>query len=160
MCDGTVPGVERWEAMLDRVLELTVLLARDMSEGLARMGLTESRAHVVWELQRRGPCTQRALADALKVAPRTITTLIDALVETGFVTREPHPSDRRATLVTFTPHGEQTARALVEGHRELARLLFEDLPAGELEEFDAGLVDVVDRLRILTASTGDNPQVR
>jgi DNA-binding MarR family transcriptional regulator len=160
MYDGTVPGVERWEAMLDRVLELTVLLARDMSEGLARMGLTESRAHVVWELQRRGPCTQRALADALKVAPRTITTLIDALVETGFVTREPHPSDRRATLVTFTPHGEQTARALVEGHRELARLLFEDLPAGELEEFDAGLVDVVDRLRILTASTGDNPQVR
>jgi DNA-binding MarR family transcriptional regulator len=38
-------------------------------------------------LQRHGPCTQRALADALEVAPRTITTLIDGLVETGFAAR-------------------------------------------------------------------------
>lgn len=146
--------------MLDRVLMVVVLLGRDASESLARMGLTESRAHVVWELQRRGPCTQRALADALRVAPRTITTLIDALVETGFVTREPHPSDRRATLVTFTPRGEDTARALVEGHQQLARELFEGLPAEALDGFDAGLVHVVDRLRFLTASTGDNPQAR
>lgn len=150
MCWSTVCGVERWEANLDRVLELALLLGRDAREGLARMGLTESRAHVVWELQRRGPCTQRALADALKVAPRTITTLIDALVETGFVTREPHPSDRRATLITFTPRGQETARALVEGHRRLARELFEDLPAGVLDGFDVGLAHVIQRLRSLT----------
>src|SRR5690348_3147778 len=107
MCDGTFFRVERWEAILDRVLELSILLGRDSAEGLGRMGLTESRAHLLWELQHRGPCTQRALADALHVAPRTITTLIDALASTGFVTREPHPSDRRATLVTFTPRGQE-----------------------------------------------------
>jgi DNA-binding MarR family transcriptional regulator len=156
MCDGTVLPVERWKAMLDRVLELTLLLGQDATEGLGRMGLTESRAHLLWELQRRGPCTQRALADALKVAPRTITTLIDALVETGFVTREPHPSDRRATLVTFTAHGQDTARALVEGHSQLARALFEDLPAEALDGFDAGLVHVIARLRIVTTSTASN----
>ena len=143
--------------MLDRVLELTVLLGQDMTEGLVRMGLTGSRAHLVWELQRRGPCTQRALADALKVAPRTVTTLIDALVESGFVTREPHPSDRRATLVTFTPRGRETSRALVEGHRRLARELFEDLPVDALDGFDAGLVHVVSRLRILISSTDGKP---
>lgn len=153
MCHGTVVPVERWEAVLDRMLELTVLLDRDMAEGLGRMGLTESRAHVVWELQRRGPCTQRALADALKVAPRTITTLIDALVETGFVTREPHPSDRRATLVTFTAHGQDAARALADGHNQLARALFEDLPAKALDGFDAGLVHVIARLRVVATST-------
>lgn len=59
-----------------------------MSEGLAREGLTESRAQVMWELQHRGPCTQRVLADALQVTPRTITTLIDGLASSGFVTRE------------------------------------------------------------------------
>lgn len=160
MCDGTVPVVERWEAMLDRVLMVVALLGRDERAGLARMGLTESRAHVVWELEHRGPCTQRALADALRVAPRTITTLIDALVETGFVTREPHPSDRRATMVTLTPHGKDTARALVQGHRQLARELFEGLPADALAGFDAGLVHVIDRLRVLTASTGDDSQGR
>lgn len=145
--------------MLDRVLELTVLLGRDMKEGLAGKGLTESRAHLVWELQRRGPCPQRELARALRVTPRTITTLVDGLVATGFVTREPHPRDRRATLVTFTSRGQATARALVEGHRQLARELFEELPADVLDGFDAGLAHVIDRLRSLTAP-GEDPGTR
>jgi DNA-binding MarR family transcriptional regulator len=139
--------VDRWEATLGRVLELALLLGRDATEGLARMGLTESRAHVMWELQRRGPSTQRALADAVGVAPRTITTLIDALVATGFVTREPHPSDRRATLVTFTERGRATGRELVDGHHRLARELFADLPDDVLDAFDAGLAHVIAQLR-------------
>jgi hypothetical protein len=88
---------ERWEAALDRVLELTVLLGRDMADSLAREGLTDSRAHLLWQLQQRGPCTQRTLAADLHVTPRAITALVDGLVATGFVTREPHPSDRRDT---------------------------------------------------------------
>lgn len=144
---------ERWETTLDHVLELAVLLGRDAEEGLARMGLTVSRAHVVWELERRGPCTQRVLAEALGVTPRTITTLIDALVSTGFVTRERHPSDRRASLVTFTPLGRDTARALVEGHRRLARELFKALPADVFDRFDAGLGHVIERLRTITTTS-------
>lgn len=69
------------------------------------------------------------------------------------MTREPHPSDRRATLVTFTAHGQDTAHALVEGHRQLARVLFEDMPAEALDGFHAGLVHVIARLRIVTVST-------
>jgi DNA-binding MarR family transcriptional regulator len=72
-----------WEAALDRVLELTVLVGRDMTAGLARLGLTEARAHLLWELLARGPCTQRALASALHVTPRAITALVDGLAETG-----------------------------------------------------------------------------
>jgi DNA-binding MarR family transcriptional regulator len=82
---------DHWEAVLDQVLELTVLLGRDMTSSLARMGLTEARAHLLWELRARGPCTQRALASALRVTPRAVTALVDGLVETGFVTREPAP---------------------------------------------------------------------
>lgn len=141
--------------MLDRILTVVMLLGRDARESLARMGLTESRAHVLWEVERRGPCTQRTLADALKVTPRTITTLVDALVQTGFVIRAPHPSDRRATLITFTPLGQDTARALVEGHQRLARDLFERLSPEVLEGFDAGLAHVVEQLQILTSSSGE-----
>jgi DNA-binding MarR family transcriptional regulator len=140
---------ERWEAALDQVLLLTVLLGRDMTDGLARMGLTEARAHLVWELQARGPCTQRALASALHVTPRAITALVDSLVETGFVTREPCPADRRATLVTFTELGRTTGQALAAGHRELARSLFADMPAEAFDSFDTGLGYVVNRLRAL-----------
>ena len=140
---------ERWEAALDRVLLLTVLLGRDATESLARMGLTVARAHLLWELRARGPCTQRTLASALHVTPRAITALVDGLVETGFVTREPRPGDRRAILVTFTERGHATARELADGHRELARHLFGGLNAEAFDGFDAGLSHVVDRLRAL-----------
>jgi DNA-binding MarR family transcriptional regulator len=142
---------ERWEATLDRVLELTVLLSQDMAESLAREGLTESRAHLVWQLQQRGPCTQATLAADLHVTPRTITALVDGLVATGFVTREPHPSDRRATLVTFTERGRATAQALADGHRRLARQLFADLPGDVFDSFDAGLLHVIAQFRDVLA---------
>lgn len=143
-----------WEAVLDRVFELTVLLGRDMAESLARDGLTESRAHLVWELHHRGPCTQRELAEAVNVTPRTITALVDGLESTGFVAREAHPTDRRATLVTLTPRGKATGRSLVAGKRRLARALFSDLPPDVLDGLDVGLRAVLERLRsVLDAPT-------
>jgi DNA-binding MarR family transcriptional regulator len=143
---------ERWEAALNRILELTVLLGRDMTDSLAREGLTDSRAHLLWQLQQRGPCTQRTLAADLHVTPRTITALVDGLVATGFVTREPHPSDRRATLVTFTERGRTTAQALLDGHRRLARQLFADLPPNVFDGFDVGLLHVLARFRGVVAA--------
>src|SRR5579859_2905228 len=111
--------VQEARSALDRVLELTVLLGDDMARDLARRGLTRSRAHLVWELHRLGPSTQQTLADALGVTPRAITGLVDALAEGGFVTRERHPRDRRATLVTFTRQGKRAAEALERDHIEL-----------------------------------------
>jgi DNA-binding MarR family transcriptional regulator len=146
---------DSWETTLDRVLLLTVLLSQDMSSSLARMGLTEARTHLIWELRKLGPCPQRALASALRVTPRAVTALVDGLVETGFVTREPCPTDRRATLVTFTELGLSTAQALADSHRELARLLFGGMTAEEFDGFDAGLIQVLDGLRAVLAAKAE-----
>ena len=124
-----------------------MLLNNDMTQSLARDGLTVSRAHVIWELRQHGSMTQRALADALRVSARNITGLVDGLVATGFVTREPHPTDRRATLVSFTAHGATTAQQLERGQREFAALLFAGMPAAQLETFVDTLGEILDRLR-------------
>jgi DNA-binding MarR family transcriptional regulator len=137
----------RLTAALDRVLELVVLLGDDMARSLARDGLTVSRAHLVWELRRRGPVTQRELAGALAVTARTVTGLVDGLAATGFVTREPHPTDRRATLVSLTAHGIRTAETLERGQRELAGLLFAGMPAARFDHLVAGLDEILERLR-------------
>ena len=123
-----------------------------MTDSLAREGLTDSRAHLLWQLQQRGPCTQRTLAADLHVTPRTITALVDGLVATGLVTREPHPSDRRAALVTLTERGRTTAQALLDGHRRLARHLFADLPPNVFDGFDADLLHVLARFRGVLAA--------
>jgi len=137
----------RRTAALDQVLELVVLLGDDMTGSLSQDGLTTSRAHLLWELRERGPSTQRVLAEALRVSPRNVTGLVDGLVATGFVTREPHPNDRRATLVSFTDHGASVIAAMAAGQQELAHLLFADLPADLFNCFVRGLGDVLHRLR-------------
>lgn len=137
---------------LDRVLELAVVLGDDMARDLARRGLTGSRAHLVWELHRHGPSTQQTLSKALGVTPRAITGLVDALTEGGFVTREPHPRDRRATLVTFTKQGERAAKALERDHIDLARELFGDMSPTTFRGFTRGLDAVLARLHGLLSA--------
>lgn len=144
---GMATRKQRYAGALDRILEMSLLINDDMTRSLGRDGLTASRAHLLWELRRRGPSTQRVLADALGVSARNITGLVDALVSTGFVTREPHPTDRRATLVSFTEHGSATASALAEGQEEFAHLLFADMPTTRFACFVEGLDEVLERLR-------------
>lgn len=141
---------------LGRVLELTVLLGEDMERGLASQGLTGPRAHLLWELQERGPCPQQTLATALGVTPRNVTGLVDGLVATGFVTREPHPTDRRASLVTFTEHGARTAEEFVRGRAAIADLLFDGMPEDVFSGLVAGLDIVLDRLRAALAEAGES----
>ncbi|MGY1610234.1 MULTISPECIES: MarR family winged helix-turn-helix transcriptional regulator [unclassified Geodermatophilus] len=136
-------------AALDRVLELTVLLGRDMTASLAASGLTVARTTLLWHLRAAGPSTQRALADALGVSARNVTGLVDGLVAAGLVTREPHPGDRRAALVTPTARGHALLDELARGQAELAGQLFGGLPADRLDGLVAALDDVLERLRAL-----------
>lgn len=101
----------------------------------------------LWELGQRGPVTQRVLANALKVTPRAVTGLVDALASGGLVTRESHPTDRRATLVTFTPKGEALVARLQRDHQTLAGVLFGAMSRREFESFAHGLGEVIARLR-------------
>ncbi|MBB4663916.1 MarR family winged helix-turn-helix transcriptional regulator [Conexibacter arvalis] len=137
----------RRTAALDKVIELSVLLNDDMDRDLARRNLTRSRVHVVWLISQHGPMTQRDLAAVIGVSARNVTGLVDGLERTGFVRREPHPSDRRALLVTLTPHGEETAADLQRGYVELAGQLFGSLPPRRLDELTKGLDHVLAELR-------------
>ncbi|MCU7729149.1 MarR family transcriptional regulator [Actinoplanes sp. KI2] len=130
-------------AALDRLLLLTVLLNDDMERELRKMGLTPSRTSLLWMLRRLGPAPQKALAEAMHIAPRTVTGLVDGLVATGFVTREAHPEDRRAFLVTCTAKGTAAIEKLEADQREFGRQLFGRMPAERLDGLVAGLDDVL-----------------
>ena len=140
---------ERMITLLDQVLEVAVLVNHDMNRSLGEYGLTPARTHLLWELFHRGPSTQRVLAEALGVSARNVTGLVDGLEETGYATREPHPVDRRATLVTLTDQGTDVMTRMQKGQDEFARLLFADLSERALSGLTQGLAHVLDRLREL-----------
>ena len=134
-------------AALDQILNLALLINADMTSSLARDNLTESRTHLLWVLRQRGPSTQRDLAEAMKVSARTVTGLVDGLVATGFVTRAAHPTDRRAFLVTVTPHAVAILEQMERDHQEFARILFAGMPQAQFDGFVTGLGEILRRLR-------------
>lgn len=133
------------EATLDKVLALSMLVTADMARFEAAERVTAPRLHLLWQLGISGPCTQRALADALGVTPRNITGLVDGLVDSGHVTREPHPTDRRATLVTPTPAGAAFVARLRASHVDLAEQLFGRMSPRQLATFTRGLDETLER---------------
>jgi DNA-binding MarR family transcriptional regulator len=50
------------------------------------------------------------LAARLGITSASMTSLVDRLVASGYVTRQPHPSDRRALLLRPTPGADEEVR--------------------------------------------------
>ncbi|HKH07936.1 MAG TPA: MarR family transcriptional regulator [Agromyces sp.] len=137
--------------VFDRLLEISDLLQRDMARAFDGTALTPARTHLLWVLHHAGPSTQQALAQALEVTPRNVTGLVDALAASGFLTREQHPTDRRATLVTLTDEGTRAMAAMTEERAQLATALVAGLSDAEVAGLRHGLDRVAERLRELIA---------
>jgi DNA-binding MarR family transcriptional regulator len=122
-----------------RLVELIDMGARDYGLGFAR-------GRVLWALRDSGPVLMRALSEALGVSPRTVTGLVDSLEAEGWVTRSPHPGDRRATIISLTPTSEVTLTRLTDSYRELAHDLLGDVCAEDLARCRAVIGQLEDRL--------------
>ena len=89
---------------------------RPLGFGLAYVG-------VATELERAGPLLQRDLATYYEVEQPTMAALLSRMQRDGLVSREPHPDDRRATLISLTAKGRaklpDVKRTLIEKANEL-----------------------------------------
>jgi DNA-binding MarR family transcriptional regulator len=129
-----------------RLLQLTLVFSGFMQRGMAERGLTPARGGLIWHLHHQGPLTQRALSQALRVTPRNITGLVDALEADGLVVRAPHPNDRRATLITLTTRGQDLAADMAADYRHGAKQLLGGVERAELAGFVATVDGVLARL--------------
>jgi DNA-binding MarR family transcriptional regulator len=136
---------------LEKLFEVAVLLADAMDQGLAERGLTRARAELLWRLeehqrQQGAAMTQRELSQVLKCTPRNVTGLVDVLQADGLVARGPHPTDRRATLVTLTERGRAASAMMRSEYQRLGGILFADLAGSDLSGFATVLDRVLARL--------------
>jgi DNA-binding MarR family transcriptional regulator len=138
---GTVPAPEVADAA-ERLFELAAVFGEAMDGWLAERGLTRVRAEVLWRLGRQGAMTQRELSQALRCSARNVTWLVDALQDAALVSRRPHPSDRRAILVSLTERGTAAAAEMRARQQESAAWIFAEFSRTEL----AGLADAFARL--------------
>jgi DNA-binding MarR family transcriptional regulator len=90
------------------VTRLRVALAR-LSRRLRRhelAGLTPTQLAALATVDRSGPMRLGDLAAAEGIAPSTLTRLVTALEDSGYVRRWADPSDARASTLGITAHGQ------------------------------------------------------
>ncbi|MFI7615037.1 MarR family winged helix-turn-helix transcriptional regulator [Nonomuraea terrae] len=108
--------------------ELLHLVSRRLRHGylhrLVPLGLNPGQARALRALaDAERPLRMVRLADQLRIVPRSLTPVVDALEEAGLARREVDPANRRSTLVVITPEG----RALAERARDARRQAGEEL---------------------------------
>jgi DNA-binding MarR family transcriptional regulator len=75
-----------------------------------------------------------ALAEALRIAPRSATEVADGLQERGLVERAADPADRRAVVLTATAAGRRVQQEVDDARAADAAELFGRLSAADRAE--------------------------
>jgi DNA-binding MarR family transcriptional regulator len=109
-------------------------IRRNQMARLAPLGLTPAQSRALRLIgQDPEPLHMSALADRLGIVPRSATTVVDALVSAGLVTRAPDPANRRATLISPTEAGRRTLSLMWQARRDAAAETFAALTEEQRE---------------------------
>ncbi|MDO5696892.1 MAG: MarR family transcriptional regulator [Dermatophilus congolensis] len=122
------------DSLGDLFLAVSRLLRRDYLDALEPHGITPHQGRALRVVVDRGPLRLGMLAEALRVAPRSVTDVVDALETAGLVRRFPDPDDRRAIAVEATDAGRATAEAAGRLRREHADGFFGSLTDADRRE--------------------------
>src|SRR5437762_9866778 len=103
-------------------LWLVMMKAHRTLERLATQSIESSEIclsdfAVLEMLLHKGPQPVNEIGRRVELTSGAITTAVDRLESRGLVTREAHPSDRRARIVRLTPAGEEQAARIFAVHK-------------------------------------------
>jgi DNA-binding MarR family transcriptional regulator len=123
------------------VARLRVAVAR-LSRRLRRhelAGLTPTQLSALATVERAGPLRLGDLAAAEGIAPSTLTRLVTALEERGYVRRCPVPGDARASTLAIAPPGHAVLERLRQEGTNLLADSLRALTGDELAALAAAL---------------------
>jgi DNA-binding MarR family transcriptional regulator len=123
------------------VTRLRVAIAR-LSRRLRKhelAGLTPTQLAALATVERTGPLRLGDLAAAERIAPSTLTRLVSALEERGYVQRRAVPGDARAWTLVVTPRGHEVLDRIRQENTILLADSLLTLSADELGALAAAL---------------------
>lgn len=128
----------------DLVMRVARTLRRRGMTAFEPYDLAPHHARALRVVAHHGTMRLGELAAHLRVAPRSVTDVVDALEERGLAARSPDPTDRRAQVVGLTDEGRALVDRVDAVRRAAAEEYFAPLPArdrevlrGILERLDA-----------------------
>ena len=120
-----------------RLLLVARLIGGRLAAYAAEHGLQLGEADVLLTLRRSGDpysLSPTRLADSLLISTGAMTNRLDKLEARGLVSRDRHPTDRRALEIRLTPEGRRLVDDVIGGHVENEREMLSALSDREREQ--------------------------
>jgi DNA-binding MarR family transcriptional regulator len=114
VADGT-GGTDAW-ALTAVITRLRRALRTSIRSEYPWEALPMARVELLLRLRERGGVRVGELAQGLRLAPNTVSNVVQQLVEAGLVARTPDPADRRASLVRITDAGREQLAGWERAH--------------------------------------------
>jgi DNA-binding MarR family transcriptional regulator len=142
----------RKEQLIDEILSLADRLFRHLlptvPQNLLTLDVTMPQMKIMLMLYIHGPVRMSDIAGGLEVTLPTSTSLVDRLVDKGFVVRENQPDDRRVVLCRLSESGQKAIAGIWESTRTNSKELLEAVDTSKLEMF----VEVLEAMMKIPAS--------
>jgi len=100
-------------------------------ELLARIDLHPGQEFLLINLWPQDGLTHTEIAEHLCVQPATLSRMLDRLVKTGLVQRQPDSGDQRVSRVFLTEKGQELLEPIQQTWEELERISFANLTPEE-----------------------------
>lgn len=103
-------------AAVTSLMRAQAIVLRRVENALRPMGISFARYEVLMLLQfsQHGSLPMSLLGQRLQVHQTSVTNAVDRLERAAYVRRQPHPSDRRATIIAITDAGREIADKATE----------------------------------------------
>ncbi|GAB2569805.1 MarR family transcriptional regulator [Paractinoplanes abujensis] len=122
------------EGLAEAFFSVSRRLRHRTREALQPWELSPSLGRAISALTRHGDMRPGALAEHLRIAPRTATEVADDLQRLGLAERHPDPADRRAVIVTLTEEGRRVSREINAARRDAGERFFATLSPADRAE--------------------------
>ncbi len=149
------------EEDLRQGIELLFFAYRDFTAEpdamLAQYGFGRAHHRVIYFVGRNPSMTVSELLDILKITKQSLSRVLSQLVDQGFVTQRPGPTDRRQRLLELTPQGTELERRLTESQRALFARAYRAAGADAVDGFRKvllGLINEADRQKFARGGPG------
>jgi DNA-binding MarR family transcriptional regulator len=122
---------------------LDLALRRNLSEGLASLGVTLPQYTALSVLRDRGALSNAQLARRVFITPQSTIKVIAALEKKGLITRVPDPDHGRILRTLLTPTGQDVLDACDRVAAQVESRMLEELSPDERSALQAGLKSCV-----------------
>lgn len=143
------------EQLFDEMSAFNRKLRAFFDAAVREEGLTLARARALFAISRRGPLTQKELAEELEIETPTLVRVLDGMARQNLIVRTEDENDRRAKRIAMTEAG----RAAYDRMYVLATDLRAQI-AAEISSDDIEIALSVVRRLTRNLQSLDQPMVR